>query len=98
MNKTWALVRGEDLVQEVEALLSHLVKAVDMTVLEGGTEAEQFIETVQMDVQGLADELRETLTVNAGLLDLAMFIDYDAPMPILTNMPAEEMLEDEGAA
>ena len=97
--KSWALAQGRDLVQEVEAVLTHLTKAVEnMTVLEGGAEAEQFIETLKDDVSVMADELRETLTLHEDLLRRSTFIDTDAPMPILTNMPAEELLEDEGAA
>ncbi len=96
MGSTWALVSGNDLVQEVEALLSHLDKAVGMTVLEGGVEAEQFIETLKDDVGSLADELREKLTIHADLLERSTFVDLDAPDAQLTaDIPPEELLADD---
>ncbi len=96
MNKTWALVRGEDLVQEVEALLSHLTRAVDMTVLEGGAEAEEFVHALRDDVSYMADELREVLTLRADLLERSVFVDKNAPdAQLMADIPTRELLADD---
>ena len=95
--KSWALAQGQDLVQEVEAVLTHLTKAVEnMTVLEGGAEAEQFIEALRDDVSVMADELREKLTMHADLLERCVFVDMNAPdAQLMADIPSQELLPDD---
>ena len=42
-----------------------------------------------MDVRGLADEVKETLVVNAALLARCLFIDMNAPPVIFGDIPGQ---------
>ena len=97
MARIWAMQAGEALTQDVEYLLSLLVSATGhLKVLEGGPEAEEFVEGFRMDVQGLVDELKETLTLNADLLGRTVFVDVNAPVPLADMPEAERLPETDG--
>ena len=98
MSKIWAMVSGDNLADEVRYALDVLVGVTkNVQVLEGGLRAGEFVETLRMDVQGMAEELRETLTVNADLLGEIVLVDMNAPAPMFGDVPeAEKLSESDG--
>ena len=88
--ETWELVPGNTLAKAVEALLWHLARTVDVTVLEGGEEAQELVEALRADIEGVAAHLSEKLVLHRHLLERCVFVDYDAPSIYLTtDVPVE---------
>lgn len=98
MSRVWAMQSGEALTLDIRYLLDLLVSTTaHLEVLEGGVRAKELVETLQMDTKGLVEELRETLTLNAGLLDEIVLVDTDAPLPLFGDVPeAERLPESDG--
>ena len=89
--ETWELVPGNTLAKAVEALLWHLARTVDVKVVEGGEEAQELVEALRADIEGVAAELSEKLVLHRHLLERCVFVDYDAPpIYLTTELPAGE--------